>query len=92
MTSGTEELHISQEDILIPGVQDEFAAELPIMANGPMCAKNWDISLLQNCTMDRIKFIARDYESVGTNIRTKTELYCALYEAMSQDTNCETCN
>ena len=52
--------HISQEDILVAGVQDVFAPELPTMANGAACAKNWDVALLQNCTMERMKVIARD--------------------------------
>ena len=53
--------HISQEDILVPGVQDVFVPEnLPPLANGAACAKNWDVALLQNCTMERMKVIARD--------------------------------
>ena len=79
MTNGTDaspvdDEHVNQEDILTPDVQDELLLELPIMANGATCAKNWDVSLLQNCTMDKLKLIARDYQSVGSNIRIKPEL------------------
>ena len=94
MSNGVEEPHMSQEDILTEGVQDELLLELPPMANGRdiPCAKNWDTSLLQNCTMNRMRIIARDYESVGTGIRTKPELYRSLHEAMMRETHCETCN
>ena len=94
MSNGVEDVHVSQEDILTEGVQDELLLQLPPMANGKdiPCAKNWDISTLQNCTMNRMKIIARDYESVGASIRTKPELYRALHEAMMRETHCETCN
>ena len=95
-TNGTpvDDLLVSQEDILTEGVQDELLLELPPMANGKdiPCAKNWDVSILQNCTMNRMKIIARDYESVGASIRTKPELYRSLHEAMMRETHCETCN
>ena len=94
MSPGVEETQVSQEDVLTDGVQDELLLELPPMANGRdiQCAKNWDLSLLQNCTMNRMKIIARDYESVGAGIRTKPELYRSLHDAMLRETNCETCN
>ena len=86
------EHHISQEDILVAGVQDVFAPELPTMANGSDCTKNWDVSLLQNCTMNRMKVIARDYQDVSISAnRTKPELFKALHEAMLQDDECDTC-
>ena len=92
-TNGTpaDELQVSQEDILAADVQDEVLLELPVMANGPACAKNWDISLLQNCTNERLKVIARDYQDVViSNHRTKPELYKAIHAAMILDVDCDT--
>ena len=97
MTNGTDaspvdDEHVNQEDILTPDVQDELLLELPIMANGATCAKNWDVSLLQNCTNERLKVIARDFESIViSNYRTKPELYKALHAAMLLDDDCDTC-
>ena len=62
------------------------------MANGAACAKNWDISLLQDCTNERLKVIARDYQDVViSNHRTKPELYKAIHAAMILDVDCDTC-
>ena len=88
------EHHISQEDILVEGVADEFSpdSELPAMANGAACAKNWDVALLQNCTNERMKVIARDYQDVSISAnRTKPQLFRALHQAMLQDDECDTC-
>ena len=51
------------EDIL-----DELAP-YPMMAIGAGCRKNWDSALLQDCTMDRHKIIARDYNTVHAPTR-----------------------
>ena len=60
--------NISQEDILEPGIDEEFAP-YPKMASGAGCRKNWDIALLQDCTMDRHKIITRDYNMVHAPTR-----------------------
>ena len=36
----------------------------PPLASQTNCAKNWDISLLQNCTAKRLRSIGRKYDGV----------------------------
>ena len=59
---------ISQADILEADVDDELAP-YPKMASRAGCRKNWDSALLQGCTMDRHKIIARDYNTVHAPTR-----------------------
>ena len=79
---------IAPEDIYEP--EDDEDSTCPPMASGYNCYKNWDSALLQNCTNDRLKIIANDYESVGS-ARHKKELYKMIFAAMTADTDCVTC-
>ena len=79
-------------------VDDDFTDEqvtglsdYPPLAKQNKCAKDWDFSLLQNCTSNRLRHIARSYENVLAKLN-KPEMYTALYQAMLEVQDCNVCN
>ena len=65
-------------DDVIPE-DDPEVANYPPMATGNNCTKNWDTSLLQNCTGDRMKAIAAALDvPVTTRVRKNLSLEWVL--------------
>ena len=77
-------------DDVIPE-DDPEVANYPPMATGNNCTKNWDTSLLQNCTGDRMKAIAAALDVTVTTRVRKYILYRAIYNAMNNDQTCPSC-
>ena len=77
-------------DDVIPD-DDPEVANYPPMATGNNCAKNWDVALLQNCTGDRMKVIAAALDVPVTTRVRKYILYRAIYNFMSNDQSCPSC-
>ena len=79
-------------------VEDESGAgehsteleDYPPLAAPGATAKDWDESLLQNCTAVRLRSIARQYEGVPSKLN-KPEMYMAIYNAMVEDQECPVC-
>ena len=53
-------------------------------------AKDYDFAVLHNCTVDRMREIAKNYHGVNGRQR-KLELFQALYDAMVATQECPTC-
>ena len=77
-------------DDVIPD-DDPEVANYPPMATGNNCAKNWDASLLQNCTGDRMKAIAASLDVTVTSRMRKYMVYRAIYNSMNNDQACPAC-
>ena len=75
------------EDDIVDG---DDMADYPPMATPNNCAKDWDVSLLQNCTAKRLQAIAKDYEGVNAR-QNKVPLFKDIYNAMLEDQTCESC-
>ena len=82
---------------LAADVEDEFfgpdaedLGDYPPIAAPHQCSKGWDPSLLQNCTVARLRIIARNYDGVDASLN-KVGLFKAIFNAMLEDQTCETC-
>ena len=62
----------------------------PPLASQTNCAKNWDVSLLQICTARRLRSIGWKYDGV-TSKMNKPEMFQAIWDAMLEDQDCQTC-
>ena len=78
-------------------VGDDFAdeqaaiiADYPPLAKQGNCAKDWDPSLPQNCTSNRLRSIARNFDGISARLN-KPELFKALYNAMLEVQDCDIC-
>lgn len=75
-------------------VDDEFDMDLgpyPALTMGANCAKNYDTAVLKDCTEERMRIIADRYEGVNPKERTMSVLFKALFDAMSDNQQCDTC-
>ena len=79
-----------EEDLSEPAVNFETEGYPPLAALAN-CAKNWDVALLQNCMLARLRHIARKYDGIQPRLN-KPELYIAIFNKMTDDQECETCN
>ena len=76
------------EDILLN--VDPISEHYPPLASQANCAKNWDISLLQNFTAKRLRSLGRQYQGVTAKMN-KPEMFQVIFDAMSEDQDCQTC-
>ena len=77
-----------EDEFLGPDAED--MGDYPPIAATHQCSKGWDPSLLQNCTVARLRGIARNYDGVDAN-QNKVQLFKAIYNAMLEDQTCESC-
>ena len=80
---------------MVEEVEDDIAlgeemGDYPPLAAPNNCAKDWDVSLLQNCTARRLQSIAKDYEGVNAR-QNKVPLFKDIYNAMLEDQTCGSC-
>ena len=80
----------NEDDIADPAVEDPETAHYPAMAKLQQCAKDWDPAFLHNCTVMRMRVIARDYKQVNHKL-LKPQLFRALFDAMVLDQECPVC-
>ena len=74
------------DNVSVSGLPEGYPPLAPINA----LAKDHDFALLQDCTVERMREIAKDYPGVSGRQR-KVELYQALYDAMVVTQECPTC-
>ena len=65
-----------EDEFFGPDVED--MGDYPPIAAPHQCSKGWDPSLLQNCTVARLRGIARNYDGVDAN-QNKVELFKAIF-------------
>ena len=78
-------------------IEDEFLnsdaddmGDYPPIAAPHQCSKDWDPSLLKDCTVARLRGIAKAYEGVDPR-QNKVQLFKAIFDAMNEDQSCESC-
>ena len=85
LTSGQNE-----DDIPDTANGDPDTSHYPAMAKLQQCAKDWDPSFLHNCTVMRMRGIAKNYKDVNRQL-AKPQLFRALFDAMALDQECPVC-
>ena len=84
-TPATDEPH--EDDVSDVGEHELY----PQPASRTNCAKDYDDALLQDCTVSRMRLIARAYADVDSK-GVKSVLFRALYDAMNDDQECPQCH
>ena len=69
----------------------EHAVTYPPMADNHSLVKDWEESLLQNCSKERMQTIARQYSLPNTTTLTKEPLYHAVVSHMQTIRDCVEC-
>ena len=84
--------HDDLEEDLSEAAQNFETEGYPPLAAPANCAKGWDPALLQNCTLARLRQIAKEpkYEGIQPRLN-KPELYIALFNKMNDDQECDSC-
>ena len=80
----------TDDDNLSTGSSLELPEDYPPCAQPGNTAKDWDVSILQNCTAARMKSIAKHYPGVDPRA-TKIPLYRAIFDAMNDNQECSVC-
>ena len=85
----TDPLVTEDEDYVPPDAS--ASGDYPPVASGAKdCAKDYDNALLQYCTVRRMREIAKQYDEVDHKAN-KSDLFRAIFDAMSASQECRTC-
>ena len=80
----------NEDDIPDAALGDPEASHYPVMAKLQQCAKDWDPSFLHNCTVMRMRNIAKNYKDVNRQL-AKPQLFRAIFDAMVLEQQCAVC-